>query len=265
MDHHRPAEPTGRLAGKRALVTGAGSGIGAATASLFAREGARVGLVGRTRHKLDAVAGQIGAAGGTCLVLPTSTTDEPAMEASVAQLVAAWGGLDLCVASAGIERFDEGDERADRLDTAVWREIIDNNLTGTFITAKHSLRAMMATGGGSLVIIGSPTGLYGMALGEDAYSASKAGTHGLARVLANEFARDGIRVNCVIPGFIATPLTERSRRDFPDKAAALEAVIPMRRAGEAHEVAPVSLWLCSDEASYVTGAVFTVDGGLTAV
>jgi 3-oxoacyl-[acyl-carrier protein] reductase len=255
----------GRLAGKRVLITGAGSGIGEATAVLFAREGAMVGLLGRTREKLVGVEAQVVSAGGTCLVLPASTADEPAMEAAVRELVETWGGLDACVAVAGIERFDEGDDRADRLDLAVWREIVDINLTGTFITAKHALRAMLVTGGGSLVITGSPTAQYGFALGEDAYSASKAGTHGLARVLANEFARDNIRVNCVIPGFIDTPINARAIREFPDDIAALEAAIPMRRAGHADEVAPVNLWMCSDEASYVSGAFFTVDGGLTAV
>ena len=183
--------PLPRLHERRALVTGAGSGIGEETAVRFAREGAKVGLVGRTVAKLEAVARRIRADGGECLVLPADVSDEPAIEAAVAGIVAAWGGLDACVAVAGIEMWNEGDDRVDRLELAVWRRIIDVNLTGMFLTCKHAIRAMLATGGGSLIVTGSPTGMYGLALGEDAYSASKAGCHGLARVMANEYAEAG--------------------------------------------------------------------------
>jgi 3-oxoacyl-[acyl-carrier protein] reductase len=256
---------TGRVAGTRALITGAGSGIGEATALLFAREGARVGLVGRTAAKLDAVAARIADEGGEALVLPADVANEAAIAGAVERLVAAWGGLDACVAVAGIERFAQGDDRVDRLELAVWQEIIDANLTGMFLTCKHAIRAMLATGGGSLVVTGSPTAQYGFALGEDAYSAAKSGCHGLARVMANEYAREGIRVNCVIPGFIDTPINAKAIREYPDDIAALTEAIPMRRAGHAEEVAPMNLWLCTDEAAYATGAYFVVDGGLTAV
>jgi NAD(P)-dependent dehydrogenase (short-subunit alcohol dehydrogenase family) len=255
----------GRMAGKRALITGAGSGIGEATALLFAREGARVGLVGRTVAKLESVAARIAAEGGEALVLPADVADEAAISGAVERLVAAWGGLDACIAVAGIERFAEGDDRVDRIELAVWREIIDTNLTGTFLTCKHAVRAMLATGKGSLVVTGSPTAQYGLALGEDAYAASKAGCHGLARVMAAEYARDGIRVNCVIPGFIDTPINEKAIREFPEDIAALTETIPLRRAGHAEEIAPMNLWLCTDEASYTSGGFFVVDGGMTAV
>lgn len=256
---------TGRLEGKRALITGAGSGIGEATALLFAREGARVGLVGRTLEKLESVAAQIRSANGECLVLPADVADEPEVSNAVDQLVAAWGGLDACVGVAGIERYGQGDDRVDRLELAVWREIIDINLTGMFLTCKHAIRAMLASGGGSLVVTGSPTGLYGFALGEDAYSASKAGCHGLARVMANEYAKDGIRVNTVIPGVIDTPINAKWIAEHPEEIAAMAEAIPARRAGHAHEVAPMNLWLCTDEASYANGGYFVVDGGLTAI
>ncbi len=256
---------TGRMAGKRALITGAGSGIGEATAVLFAREGARVGLVGRTVAKIEAVAARIRSEGGLALTLPADVSDEAEISSAVERLVAEWGGLDACVAVAGIERFAQGDDRVDRLELAVWQQIIDVNLTGMFLTCKHAVRAMLATGGGALVVTGSPTADYGFALGEDAYSASKAGCHGLARVMANEYARKGIRVNCVIPGFIDTPINELAIREYPDDIAALTEGIPVRRAGHADEVAPMNLWLCTDEASYATGGFFVVDGGLTAV
>jgi NAD(P)-dependent dehydrogenase (short-subunit alcohol dehydrogenase family) len=255
----------GRVIGKRVLITGAGSGIGEATALLFAREGARVGLVGRTASKLVAVAERIVSDGGEALVLPADVAEEAAISAAIGTLVGAWGGLDACIAVAGIERFAQGDDRVDRLDLAVWREIVDINLTGTFLTCKHAVRAMLAGGGGSVVVTGSPTGLYGGALGEDAYSASKAGCHGLVRVMANEYAREGIRVNCVIPGVIDTPINAHAMREHPDDIAAFTDAVPLRRMGYADEVAPMYLWLCTDEASYATGGFFVVDGGLTAV
>ena len=256
--------PLPRLHERRALVTGAGSGIGEETAVRFAREGAKVGLVGRTVAKLEAVARRIRADGGECLVLPADVSDEPAIEAAVAGIVAAWGGLDACVAVAGIEMWNEGDDRVDRLELAVWRRIIDVNLTGMFLTCKHAIRAMLATGGGSLIVTGSPTGMYGLALGEDAYSASKAGCHGLARVMANEYAKQGIRVNIVVPGFIDTPINAKVFAD-PKVAEGLCGPIPMGRPGQPGEVAAMNAWLASDEASYATGGYFVVDGGATAI
>jgi 3-oxoacyl-[acyl-carrier protein] reductase len=255
---------SGRLAGRRIIVTGAGSGIGEATAIHLARDGASVGLVGRTVSKLEAVATAIDANGGTALVLPADVRDEAAITAAVDRVVDAWGGLDACVAVAGIEPWDSGDASVDRLDLAVWREVIDINLTGMFLTCKHAVRAMLASGGGALIVTGSPTGLYGSALGQHAYSASKAGCHGLARVMANEYAGRGIRVNCVIPGFIDTPIT---RGVFSDPAwlQRLTAGIPAGRAGSPAEVAALNAWLCSDEASYVVGAQMVVDGGMTAI
>ena len=186
---------TGRLAGRRVLVTGAGSGIGAATATLFAGEGARVGLLGRTISKLQGVADQIRVDGGECLILPADVSNESAVRSAVDQVLEAWAGLDACVAVAGIEPWDRGDAAVDELELSVWRDVIGVNLTGMFLTCKHAIRAMLETGGGSLVVTGSPTGMYGGALGQHAYSASKAACHGLARVMANEYARMGIRVN----------------------------------------------------------------------
>jgi len=255
---------TGRLKGRRALVTGAGSGIGEATAVLFAQEGAKVGLIGRTITKLDGVASRIRDAGGQCMVLPADVSNELAVQSAVAQLVGAWGGLDACVAVAGIEPWDRGDAAVDELDLSVWHEVVEVNLTGMFLTCKHAIRAMLATGGGSLVVTGSPTGMYGTALGQHAYSASKAGCHGLARVMANEYARRGIRVNCVIPGFVDTPITAAvfENKEWLER---LNSGIPLGRAGRPEEIAALNLWLCSDEASYAVGGYFMADGGITAI
>ncbi len=269
MELHGYADPAismtgaGRLEGKRAFITGAGSGIGETTALLFASEGARVGLMGRRRELLEAVASRIRDAGGEAIVLPGDVSRETDVERSVATLVKAWGGLDVVVGVAGIEPWDRGDARVDRLDLAVWSEVLAVNLTGMFLTCKHGIRAMLRSGGGSVIVTGSPTGMYGSALGQHAYSASKAGCHGLARAMASEFAADGVRVNCVVPGFIDTPITAGVFEDATWHERIVKG-IPLGRAGRPEEVAAFNLWLASDEASYVCGGMFLIDGGSTA-
>jgi 3-oxoacyl-[acyl-carrier protein] reductase len=255
---------TARLAGKRTLITGASSGIGRAAALRFAREGARVGLVARRAAELEEVAGLIRGEGGEALALPADVSREEEVASAVARAVEAWGGLDVVVGVAGIELIEGGDTRVDQLELTAWQRTIDTNLTGMFLTCKHGVRALLASGGGSVIVTGSPTGLYGAALGEHAYSASKAGCHGLARVMANEFAPDNIRVNIVVPGFIDTPINAPVMAD-PALVEEINRSIPARRPGQPEEVAAMMVWLASDEASYATGGFFTVDGGQTAV
>jgi NAD(P)-dependent dehydrogenase (short-subunit alcohol dehydrogenase family) len=254
-----------RLAGKRVVITGAGSGIGEATALLFAREGARVALIGRRAEPLEDVAARVAAEGGSALVLPCDVSHENQVSAAFARAEDEWQGLDTVIGVAGIELYDIGDDRVDRLELSVWQRTLDTNLTGMFLTLKYGVRALLRAGGGSIVVTGSPTGLYGVALGEDAYSAAKAGCHGLARVVANEVARDNIRVNVVVPGLIDTPINARFKQNHKEDWEGLSGLIPMRRPGTADEVATMNLWLCTDEASYCTGGYFTVDGGWTAI
>lgn len=254
----------GRLTGKRALITGAASGIGRATAIRFARDGARVALLDRQREKLDAVATEIRATGAEAIALPTDVSTEAEVAAAVDQTVATWGGLDAVLGIAGIELYGQGDANVHELELAVWQRTIDTNLTGMFLTCKHGIRALLASGGGSVVLAGSPTGLSGSASGETAYSASKAGVHGLGRVVANEYATQGIRVNIVIPGFIDTPINATFTEDA-EAVADLTRRIPAGRSGQPEEVAAMFAWLVSDEATYVTGGLFMVDGGLTSV
>ncbi len=250
------------LAGKRAVITGAGSGMGRAAALRFAAEGARVGLIDVDEAAAGAVAAEIAAAGGgETLVLRADVTSEDDVAAAVAAAASAWGGLDVIVPNAGVQLAGQ-DDRADRLELAVWRRTIDINLTGIFLAAKHGIRALLASGGGAVVCTCSPTGLYGVAPGYDAYSASKGGVYGLVRVMAADYAAEGIRVNGVIPGYTNTPMTNWVT---PSDAETLLRGIPLGRPGEPEEVAAVIAFLASDLTPYVTGAVWAADGGMTAV
>ncbi|WP_424447080.1 SDR family NAD(P)-dependent oxidoreductase [Microbacterium arborescens] len=247
-----------RLQGKTALVTGAAMGIGHAVAERFVAEGARVVLADRNA---DAVAAAAAALGPLARAVTMDISDETAVAAAFAELEAAGWTPDVVVANAGVQLFGQDAPAAD-LDLDVWRRTIEVNLTGTFLTVKYAVRALLSRGGGSIILTGSPTAVNGEGRDFTAYSASKAGVHGLGRTVAAAYADRGIRVNTVQPAYTETPLVS-AISDDPQSRAAIVSRIPVGRAGTPADVTGIMVYLASDEGSFATGATFSVDGGMT--
>ena len=249
----------GRFRGKRAILTGASKGIGRATAIRFAKEGGRAALISRTTADLEEVASVIAAEGGEALVLPADVSNEVELSAAIDAAARQWGGLDIVISNAGIELPFE-DTLTDSLSLAVWQRIITTNLTGQFLTCKHGIRHLLQGGGGTVVMVGSPCGEKGFCFKEHAYTASKGGILSLMRVMALDYAPHNIRVNACIPGFIDTPMNAHVMAD-PDLLKTWSDTIPLKRPGTSEETAAVILFLASEEASYVLGSAWVVDGG----
>ncbi|GAB2510184.1 SDR family NAD(P)-dependent oxidoreductase [Paramicrobacterium agarici] len=245
-----------RLAGKSILVTGAGSGIGKAVATRFAHEGAAVVFSDRD----GAAAHRAAASCRDAIGVELDVSDEGSVERAYAEIAGRGIALDVVVANAGVQLFGHDAPVAD-LDLDVWKRTLDVNLTGTFLTVKHAVRALRGRGG-SIILTGSPTGLTGEGAEFTAYSTTKAGIHGLTRTVAAAYAREGIRANAVVPGYTETPLVT-SISDDPESRAAIVSRIPLGRPGTPADVEGIMVFLASDEAAFATGSLFRVDGGMT--
>jgi 3-oxoacyl-[acyl-carrier protein] reductase len=242
------------LEGRVALVTGAARGIGAATALALAEAGARVALVDRDAEGIDRTADAIGRAGSDALAIPADVTDAPAIERAVDAVMAEWGRLDVLVNNAGIVR----DATLGKVSDDDWTATLDVNLRGTMIGTRAALRPMRAAGSGRILSATSVVARMGN-YGQTAYAASKAGIIGLTRAWARELGPLGITANAVAPGFIDTEMA----RGVPEKVlSTLLQRTAARRLGRPEEVAAVYVFLASDLASFINGAVVGVDGGL---
>ena len=250
-----------RLDSKVAIVTGAGSGIGRESALLFAREGARVVVAEVNDESGRNVVGEIEGGGGRAFFVHADVSVARDAEAMVAAAEKNWGKLDVLFNNAGI--FPPADGSVLETNEETWDLVMRVNLKGVFLGCKFAIPAMLRAGGGSIVNTASFVALVGAATPQIAYTASKGGVLAMTREIAIEFARKGIRANALCPGPVDTPLLKELLSD-PARRARRMVHIPPGRLAQAREIAQGALFLASDDSSYVNGATFTVDGGITA-
>lgn len=254
----------GRLDGKVALVTGGASGLGLASALLFGREGATVAIADLDGAGANRAAAEISAAGGEAIGIELDVTDCAEVERAVADTIDRFGMLDVLFANAGIP----GEGNAASLAQADWDRVIAVNLTSVWLSMRAVLPHMAERGRGAILATASVAGITGVP-NTPAYSAAKGGVVALTRQVAVDFAGKGIRVNAICPGPVLTPLFEAAFRERvpedPDAALrARAATVPLGRLGAPADIANMALFLVSDEADWITGAVYAVDGGITA-
>ncbi|TPM36828.1 SDR family oxidoreductase [Mesorhizobium sp. B2-3-4] len=245
------------LANKIAIVTGASSGIGRASAKLFAEEGARLVISARRKTELDALAAEIADAGGTAVSLAGDVTDETYAKSLVELAIGSFGGLDIALNNAGsVGPMGPVPD----MSAQTWHGTMDTNLTSAFLGAKHQIPAMLERGGGSLIFtssfVGYTAGMPGMA----AYAAAKAGLIGLMQVLAAEYGPKGLRVNALLPGGTDTP---GATTTTPEARAFVEGLHALKRMAQPHEIARSALYLASDASSFTTGTALFADGGVS--
>ncbi|WP_428485650.1 SDR family NAD(P)-dependent oxidoreductase [Rhodopila sp.] len=248
-----------RLQDKVAIISGAASGMGAATARRFGREGAKVVVADMLEQDGQAVAASIGADGGNAMFLSLDVTDEAAWTRVVDETVHAFGRLDILVNNAGIS----GSATNDMLDSALWHRVMAVNSTGVFLGTAAEVRQMRHNGGGAIVNLSSISGVVGQSMVHMSYNASKGAVRTMTKATAVQFGKDRIRCNSIHPGLMPPMRTSGATAD-PEVRARMLKSVPLGRTGEADEVANAILFLASDEASYITGAELYVDGGYLA-
>src|ERR1700760_693124 len=254
---------TGILDGKIALVTGGASGIGRATAVAMAREGARVAVADRSEESAAATVALINAASHQAIAIGGDVTREADGAGMVARTVSAFGRIDCAFNNAGVAGKSVGPmgQRTHELSQESFDKMLAINLTGVFLCLKHEIAQMLKQGGGGAIVnTASIAGLIGLRTSAH-YVAAKHGVVGLTKTAALEYATDGIRVNCVNPGYIKTPMTDDMMKTRYEE---IMAKVPMHRLGHAEEIAEAVVWMCSDRASFMTGASHVVDGGFSA-
>jgi NAD(P)-dependent dehydrogenase (short-subunit alcohol dehydrogenase family) len=249
----------GRLDGKACVITGAGGGMGREAAIVFTAEGARVCVVD---VDLDAAEETVSLCSGEAFAARVDVSDEEDVRAAMNAAAQRFGGVDVLYNNAGISPGDDGSV----LETSVeaWQRVQDVNTKGVFLCCKHGIPHLLAQGGGSVVNVASFVAILGAATSQISYTASKGAVLALSRELAVEFARRGVRVNALCPGPVETPLLLAIYGDDPAALERRRVHWPTGRLGKPREIVNAALFLASDESSFVTGATFVVDGGLTA-
>jgi NAD(P)-dependent dehydrogenase (short-subunit alcohol dehydrogenase family) len=245
-----------RLANKVAVVTGAGSGIGLATARRFAAEGAKVVCA-----DIDPVAGQAAADEVGGLFVRVDVTDEDDVRALFQKTVDEYGGLDITFNNAGISPPEDDSIPTTGIDA--WQKVQTVNLTSVYLCCKYAIEHMQNRGGGSIINTASFVAVMGSATSQISYTASKGGVLAMSRELGVQFARDGIRVNALCPGPVNTPLLQELFANDPERAARRLVHIPMGRFAEADEIASAVTFLASNDSSFITASTFLVDGGIS--
>jgi len=250
-----------RLASKIALVTGAGSGIGRAIAVRCAQEGAAVAVLDQDAESANETAATIARDGGDALALVADVSSASQVEAACTSIAERWGRLDILVNSAGIFLANRGDTLVTELDEAIWDRVLAVNLKGVYLCCKYAIPLIGP--GGSIVNIASIAALIGRDTAQ-AYVAAKGGVVALTRSLAVQYAPRGIRANAILPGRVDTPLVQHDYASDEDREAFARSH-PLGRFGRPEDIAHLALYLASEEASWVTGAEYVIDGGYTAL